>query len=357
PTGAAYGFTSMLVKLLRENAGTHLAVALDAPGKTFRDEAFEHYKATRAETPADLVSQVPLVKRVVDALGLPLLVVEGVEADDVIGTLAREGVERGFEVVVVTSDKDMMQLVGPHVTLLDTMHDRRTGAAQVRERFGVDPGQVVDVMGLMGDSVDNIPGVKGIGEKTASRLVSHFGSLDELYRRLDEVPSMDLRGAQRVRTLLADGEQAARDSRFLATIRTDVELPVGVDDLRRAEPDAAKLRKLSEELEFDRILRGFFADAGPARVESPVERVGREDLARRVAASRTLGVAFAGPGLLGTPGGVAVAMAPGEPVFVCPEIPDEIADLLDGGGTEGRALFVADLKEHLHRLHRDRELG
>ncbi|MBU6283895.1 DNA polymerase I, partial [bacterium] len=357
PTGAAYGFTSMLVKLLRESAGTHLAVALDAPGKTFRDEAFEHYKATRAETPSDLVSQIPLVKRVVEALGLPLLVIEGVEADDVIGTLARQAIERGFEVVVVTSDKDMMQLVGPHLTLLDTMHDRRTGRAQVRERFGVDPEQVVDVMALMGDAVDNIPGVKGIGEKTASRLISSFGSLDDLYRRLDEVPTLDLRGAQRVRTLLADGEQAARDSRFLATIRTDVELPVGVDDLRREEPDAAKLRKLSEELEFDRILRGFFAEAGPARVESAVERVGRDALAERIATARTLGVAFAAPGLLGTPGGVAVATAPGEPVLVCPEIPDEIADLLDGGGTEGRSLFVADLKEHLHRLHRDRELG
>jgi DNA polymerase-1 len=357
PTGAAYGFTSMLVKLLRESAGTHVAVALDAPGRTFRDDAYEHYKATRAETPADLIAQIPLVRRVVEALGLPLLVIEGVEADDVIGTLARQALERGFEVVVVTSDKDMMQLVGAHLTLLDTMHDRRSGVAQVRDRFGVTPDRVVDVMALMGDAVDNIPGVRGIGEKTACRLVSHFGSIDELYRRLDEVPTLDLRGAQRIRQLLADGEDMARSSRFLATIRTDVDLPLGIDDLRRTDPDPVKLRRLSEELEFDRILRGFFAAGGGTPREIPTERVAADVLEHRMADAPVLALAFAAPGLLGSAGGVAVATGPAAPVLLCAEIPGAVAELLAGPGSRGRPVFVEDLKEHLHRLGRDRDLG
>lgn len=356
PTGAVYGFTNMLVKLMREHDCPHLAVALDAPGRTFRDEADEAYKATRAETPADLVAQVPLVRRVVEALGLPLLEVPGVEADDVIGTLARAAVERDFEVVIVTSDKDMMQLVGPRVTLLDTMHDRRSGIAEVRNRFGVAPEQVVDVMALMGDAVDNIPGVRGIGEKTAIRLIAHFGTLDALYERLGEVEALELRGARRIRELLEGGREDARRSRFLATIRTDVPLAVDVDSLHRGVPDVAALRRLSDELEFGRLLREFLvADAAPAA--RGVERATVEAAEAWLAGQPVCAVALGSDGLLGLPGGVVLAAPGSGPALWCPRTPGALRELFAGGGAAGRTVYVEDLKFVLHRLGLDEALG
>ncbi len=362
PTGAIYGFTSMLAKLLRDSDATHLAVILDAPGLTFRDEAFAAYKATRAETPPDLVVQTPYVRRVVEALGVPLLEVPGVEADDVIGTLTDAAVGSGFEVVVVTSDKDMMQLVGPQVSLLDTMHDRVTGVSAVRERFGVGPERVVDVMALMGDAVDNIPGVKGIGEKTATRLIAHFGSLDELYARLDEVETLGLRGGKRIREVLEQGEEAARTSRFLATIRRDVPLQVGVEDLRRGRPDPSALRRLAAELEFTKLLGGFLEGEVSAAQPQGVEVVEAERIDEAIAGAQEVGLGFPfpppAPGGAPADRGVAVAVGPqgAGPVLFSTTLPASVRRLL-GGTMVGKTVFVDDLKAALHRTGLDSGLG
>jgi DNA polymerase-1 len=364
PTGAVYGFTSMLVKLLREHDCSHIAVAFDARGRTFRDDAYAEYKATRAATPPDLLTQAPYVRRIVEALGIPILEVEGVEADDVIGTLAAAAASRGFDVVIVTSDKDMMQLVRPGVSLLDTMHDRVTRVAEVHERFGVAPDQVVDVMALMGDSIDNIPGVKGIGEKTASRLIAHFGSIDAMYARLAEIDGLGLRGAQRIRATLEAGEESARQSRFLATIRTDVPLAVEVGGLVRGEPDRAKLRRLADELEFAKLLKDFVADDASA-LARPIEIVPPATVERWLAQGGPIALGFGAasspadaalPGFGAAAPGVALAV-PGEgPVFWCEAIPDGVARLLASGDGGSGTVFVADLKTSLHRFGLDAAL-
>ena len=186
----------MLMKLLEDTRPQYLGMVFDAPGRTFRDDIYPEYKANRPPTPADLISQMPLVQEVVDGFRLCSPLVRGVEADDVIATLVTRFASNDVECVVVTGDKDLMQLVGPRVRLWDTMRDRWTDVAAVESRFGVPPEQVVDVMALMGDSVDNIPGVKGIGEKTAVALVRRFGPLESVLENLDEVPSMGLRGAK-----------------------------------------------------------------------------------------------------------------------------------------------------------------
>lgn len=225
PTNAVYGFTRALLKILREHKPTHLAVVFDAPGKTFRDELYEHYKATRPEPPEELKVQIPLLYEVVRALHLPLFVVPGVEADDVIGTLAKEAAGRGFEVVLVTSDKDFLQLVDDAITVFDPSKGDE-GAwyrrPEVIERFGVGPEHVTDALALIGDTADNVPGVRGIGEKTAKKLLEKYGSLETLYEHIDEI------GGKIKENLLADKEQAFF-SRRLLTIRTDVPLPFGLD--------------------------------------------------------------------------------------------------------------------------------
>src|SRR5437763_2158690 len=181
PTNATYGVIRMLLKLLKEARPTHLAVVFDSARKNFRDDLFESYKANRVETPNDLLQQIPYIYRAVDQFRIPRLVIDGYEADDVLGTLAVRGARDGFNAVIVTGDKDFMQVVSPHITLWDTMYGKRTGLREVRERFGLEPRVLVDVMALMGDSIDNIKGVPGVGEKTASSLIQHYGSLDALF--------------------------------------------------------------------------------------------------------------------------------------------------------------------------------
>ncbi len=327
PTGAIYGFAGMLLKLRREHPADHIAVVVDAPGGSFRQQIDPAYKANRESMPDDLRAQIPYIKRIVGALGLPLIEIAGVEADDVIATLAGQAVARDYAVQIVTSDKDLMQLVGPEVRLVDTMNDRTTGPDEVRERFGVPPENVPDVLGLMGDAVDNIPGVRGIGEKTARRLMEHFGSIDALYSRLDEIDGLGLRGAARIRQQLEGGEADARRSRELATVRRDVEVGVAIEALAAGEPDRAEIAVLASELEFARLLdaAGTAATAGaPSEAPPPPETV-----FMRVDATRletwideepplALAVALAGertPAALalartGSDGGVEVCLAP-----------------------------------------------
>ncbi len=355
PTGAAYGFTSMLAKLLRETGARRIAVVMDAPGRTFRDEAFAAYKASRAATPQDLLPQIPVVKELVDALGIPLLEIEGVEADDVIATLTERARAEGLEVEIVTSDKDLMQLVGPGVRLRDTMADRIVGPAEVEARFGVPPGQVVEVMALMGDAIDDIPGVKGIGEKTAARLIRHFGSVDEIYRRLDEVETLGLRGAKRIRRQLEEGREAARTSRFLATVRRDVPLDVEPRDLLRGEPDVSRLGELATSLEFGSVLREFLGGGGDPE-ERAARRTGSEEIERGLEREEPTALALAtGPGGRGV-GAVALARSSGA-VAVAVALPPGLGAWLASDEERRAPLFVADAKALLHATGRDEGEG
>lgn len=233
PTNALYGFTRVLLKLIRDHEPSHLAVVFDAPGKNFRDDLYGEYKATRRETPPDLKVQFPMMHELVRALNIPLLVVPGVEADDVIGTLARQAEAAGMEAVIVTGDKDLQQIVSPNIKVYDP--SKGDGGvwydeAAVRERFGVGPENVVDALALIGDSADNVPGVKGIGDKTAKTLMEKYGSLDGLYAHINE-----LKGKQK-ENLIADREQAYF-SRELVTIKTDVPLDTAPADCARRAYD------------------------------------------------------------------------------------------------------------------------
>ncbi len=266
PTQAAYGFTTMLGKLLNDATPDYLAVVFDAPGKTFRDDLFADYKANRPPAPGDLKVQIPWIHEIVDAFRICKVVRPGVEADDVIATLVERHAGEA-ECIVVTGDKDMMQLVGPGVRLWDTMRDRWVDAAAVREKLGVDPSQVVDFMALMGDSSDNVPGVKGIGAKTAAALIDSFGDLDALIDRVDEVAQMKLRGAAKTAERLRDGVEEARLSRSLVTLDRHVDLDLELADLALTAPDADRLAEIFAELGFSSLLEQVVKAAPVADVD------------------------------------------------------------------------------------------
>ncbi|MBX3025522.1 DNA polymerase I [bacterium] len=267
PTHAVYGFTTMLLKLLNDAKPDYLAVVFDAARKTFRDEIYADYKAHRPAMPSDLAAQLPDILRVVSALRVPTLRVEGVEADDVIATLLTRFAADDLEAVVVTADKDLMQLVGPTVRLWDTMRDRWIDVAAVQARFGVAPAQVGDVIALMGDASDNIPGVTGIGEKTATALVRAFGSVEGVLDHLEAVAQLPLRGAKAVAARLSAEADAARLSKRLVQVRHDVPLSVALEDLRARSPDVDAARALFTELGFESLLRQLAAEAPALTVD------------------------------------------------------------------------------------------
>jgi DNA polymerase-1 len=250
-TNAVYGFTTMLLKILREHGPECLAVVFDAPGRTARHDEFKEYKAQRPDMPQGMQAQIPLIHRMVHALGVPVVSQVGIEADDLIGTLARKAEGTGMEVVIVTSDKDMFQLLTPSVRIYDPVKDKWIGEAECRERFGVEPARVAEVMGLMGDSIDNIPGVKGIGEKTATKLIAQFGTIEELLRRLEEVT------APKTRALLLEQAETARLSRRLATIHVDCPIDFECDRYRLIPPPQEPLIALLRELEFSALLKSM----------------------------------------------------------------------------------------------------
>lgn len=244
PTNAVFGFKNMLQKLVRQEEPQYLAVTFDERGPTFRHEFDPTYKAHRPPMPDDLAVQLPYIYRLVDAFNIPRLSMAGYEADDILGTLARRFTALGCDVVLVSGDKDLYQLVDEHVTILDTMKEQCIGVPEVRERFGVEPERVIDVLGLMGDSSDNVPGVPGVGEKTAKQLITTFGSIEALLARVDEVKQPKLR--ERLR----EHAESARRSRQQVTI--DVAMPIDIDlqELTIDAADTTALRMLYEELEF-----------------------------------------------------------------------------------------------------------
>ncbi|HEK0909588.1 TPA: DNA polymerase I [Pseudomonas putida] len=279
PTGAVKGVLNMLKSLRKQYPDSLFAVVFDAKGGTFRDAMFAEYKANRPSMPDDLRVQVEPLHASVRALGYPLLCVEGVEADDVIGTLARSSAAAGRPVIISTGDKDMAQLVDGHITLVNTMTGTVLDVAGVHEKFGVGPEHIIDFLALMGDKVDNIPGVPGVGEKTAVGLLTGIGGgLRDLYQNLDKVPGLAIRGAKTLPAKLEEHRDAAFLSYELATIKVDVELDVQVDALVCGEPDREALLALYTEMEFKswiaEVQRGAAREGDTiAPVEEPAAQV------------------------------------------------------------------------------------
>ena len=249
PTNAVYGFTTMLLRAIREGSPTHLAVAFDEEGKQARSEIYADYKATRGAAPEDLGPQFPLVRRVLEALNVPAVGLSGWEADDVIATLARRARSLGWEVVIVTGDKDLLQLVDGAVRCYDSMYEKWYGPAEVEEKWGVPPHLVADLLALTGDKIDNVPGIPGVGEKTAAALLKEFGTLDGVLSRAGEIKKPKLR-----ENALANLETVRR-ARKLIQLHQQLPLPVQLEDLVRKPLDEEKARALFTELEFVRLIK------------------------------------------------------------------------------------------------------
>lgn len=255
-TSAIMGFVNTLEDVLRRQDPTHIGVAFDPPGPTFRHEAYEQYKAQREETPEAIRWSVPIIKDIIRAYRIPILEVPGYEADDVIGTLATQAGSRGIDTYMMTPDKDYGQLVGEHVFMYRPRYGDKEfdtlGVEEVKAKFGIaEPAQIIDMLGLMGDTADNIPGCPGVGEKTAQKLIAEFGSIDNLLANTGQ-----LKGA--LKKKVEENAEQIRFSRFLATIKTDVPVTLDMDALRREQPDEETLRKLFEDLEFKSLIDRLF---------------------------------------------------------------------------------------------------
>lgn len=249
PTNAIYGFTRMLTRLCRDRKPEYIAVAFDVKGPTFRNDTYDQYKATRKPMPDALIVQVPFIKDIVRGFSIPIMEKEGLEADDIIGTLARTYAQRGFKIAIVSGDKDLMQLVSEDIVMIDTMKDKTYDIEGVRQRFGVDPDKVPEILGLMGDASDNIPGVPGVGEKTALKLIEEFGTVEEVLKNADKIKN------KRLRENLTGYAGQARMSRELAIIKTDALIEFDLESSRLTEPNTDVLVELFKELEFYSLIK------------------------------------------------------------------------------------------------------
>ena len=257
PTGAVKGVVNMMRRLQKDYPNSTTAVIFDAKGKTFRDEIYSEYKANRPPMPDELRSQIEPIHNIIRAMGMPLISVEGVEADDVIGTYAVQATEQQQPVIVSTGDKDIAQLVNQHISLVNTMTDTFMDREGVIDKFGIPPELIIDYLALLGDKSDNIPGVPGVGEKTALGLLQGLGGLDAIYQRLDEVAGLSFRGAKTLAVKLEEHKELAYLSYTLATIKTDVSLDLSVDQLANQAPDKAELLKQFQEMEFKTWINEF----------------------------------------------------------------------------------------------------
>lgn len=324
PTNAVYGFTTMLLKLLRDYNPEGIAVVFDSKGPTFRHEAYEEYKATRAAMPDNLGLQIPRIKEVVEAFSVPVIEKGGVEADDIIGTLAKKAAASGKTVLIVSGDKDLLQLVSDRISMVDTMKDKSYDVDAVKERFGVSPGEVTEILGLAGDASDNIPGVPGVGEKTARKLVEQYGSLEGVLDNLAGV-----KGA-RLRNNLEEYAEQARMSRELATIRTDLDTGISLESLVVREPDVAALTKLFAEFEFSSLLQQLRNSESPpddGRYETVSDADNFLKIIKKIKNDGRCWFDFLLPGgrrpMDGDPLGIALSSGTGEAWYV---------PLSDGGG-------------------------
>jgi DNA polymerase-1 len=352
PTNATLGFVNTLQKLLREERPDYVAVVWDAPGPQRRKQVYAGYKATREAAPEDLGAQMPWIRELVAAYRFASIEQPGEEADDVIATLALQAAAQGVEVEIASTDKDLMQLAGPRIALLDAVKDRRYGPAEVEARFGVPPEKLLDLRALVGDSSDNIPGVKGIGEKGAAQLMAEFGSLDALLERAAEVKQ------KRAREALLAGREQALLSRELSRLRADLPVVFSRESMRVPEPDREALARLFEELEFKRQLEelGELRPPAPAAPAIDVQLLADtgavQQLARRLAPAPRLALCCAlepDDGMTGELVGIALADEAGGASFV---------ELRGAAAAERlellRALFEAPARTWLgHRLKRD----
>ncbi len=286
PVGAVAGYSNMLYKLLAdmtdEHEPTHLAVIFDHSGRSFRNDLYPEYKAQRPPAPEDLVPQFPLVRDATRAFNVPAIELEGFEADDLIASYARAAEKAGGTCVIISSDKDLMQLVNDKITLFDTMKNKRIARAEVIEKFGVPPEKVIEVQALAGDSVDNVPGVPGIGIKTAAQLIEEYGDVETLLARAGEIKQ------QKRRENLIEHAEAARLSKTLVTLKDDVPLPEPLDDLKVRPLDVALLTPFLKQMEFSTLLRrvdgdhGAAASSAPAPSTAPAARARNDGVDRRL---------------------------------------------------------------------------
>ncbi|MBA3753287.1 MAG: DNA polymerase I [Nitrospira sp.] len=274
-TNAVYGFTTMMLKVLRDHRPDYVAVVFDEKGPTHRHEAFKEYKAQRPPMPQGMSAQIPYIHRVVEALALPVIRQEGYEADDLIGTLGRKAEAEGLDVAIVTSDKDMFQLLTPKTRIYDPVKDKWFSESDSQARFGVEPARVVEIMGLMGDATDNIPGVKGIGEKTAVKLITQFDTIEKLLGRIEEVTPV------KTKNLLLEQGENARMSRRLATIQMDCPIEFVSAEFRAKAPHTETLVALLRELEFMTLAKAFQGDTPEQnRLGSDIEALQDDAMAR-----------------------------------------------------------------------------
>jgi len=271
PTGAVKGVINMMRRLQKDYPSSTLVVVFDAKGKTFRDDMYSEYKANRPSMPDDLRVQIEPIHQIIDAMGLPMLIIDGVEADDVIGTLAIQASRLNLPVVVSTGDKDIAQLVDENITLVNTMTDTTLDREGVREKFGIAPDLIIDYLALLGDKSDNIPGVPGVGEKTALALLQGIGGLDSIYNRLDEVAELPFRGAKTTSAKLVENKELAYLSYELATIKTDVKLPLGVTELQSVSPDQDQLLSLFMAMEFKTWVTDLSSTGVPEHINKDID--------------------------------------------------------------------------------------
>jgi len=276
PTGAVKGVINMMRRLQKDYPDSEIAVIFDAKGKTFRDAIYSEYKANRPPMPDELRSQIEPIHNIIKAMGLPLISIEGVEADDVIGTYAVQAAEQKQPVVISTGDKDIAQLVNEHINLVNTMTNTYLDREGVIAKFGIPPELIIDYLALLGDKSDNIPGVPGVGEKTALALLQGLGGLESIYQRLNEVAGLAFRGAKTMAAKLEEHRELADLSYTLATIKTDVSVDLAVNELVNQAPDSASLLSQFEDLEFKTWVNELGGSVGADKIESGTETVATE---------------------------------------------------------------------------------
>jgi DNA polymerase I len=314
PTNATYGVTTMLLKVLRERQPQHLALVFDAKGPTFRHDLYKEYKAHRPPMPEALASQLPYIRRIIEALNLPSLALEGYEADDLISTLVRRARDQGFEVEIISGDKDLLPLVTDGVDMWDPMKEVRYDPAAIREKYGLEPEELVEVRALAGDASDNIPGVPGIGEKTALKLIGRFHSLENLLAHVNDLKE------KAVKTRLLEHAELARLSRRLTELDIQVPLEVDLEALHPGPPDRETLRQLFVDLEFTKLIKDLNFDTQPTAACSLVEEA--QDLDRVVQAlkgAHRMGLCFVigeQHPVLAEVAGIGVAWQTGEAVYI-----------------------------------------
>jgi DNA polymerase-1 len=344
PTNAVYGFITMLQKVVRERRPDYLAVVFDAKGRTHRHEQFKDYKAQRRPMPDSLSQQVPYIHRAVDAYAIPVVKLEGYEADDLIGTLSVQAAGAGFNVVIVTSDKDMFQLLSPAIRIYDPVKDKVFTEEDCLERFGVAPAGMIEIMGLMGDSVDNIPGVKGIGEKTARKLIEEFQTIENLLMCVKDVKAEKLRG------LLQTYGEEARRSRELATLVTDCPVSFDPESFRLGAARTDELAAMFRELEFWGLLKALKGEESGQQTPRPAVSViadaGSAESLRAAlvdAGAVALHCELSGPEVLrSTLVGIGLCLPGGEPLYV--PAGNELKTLQSALESSGAKLYVHDYK-------------